>query len=103
MKLLPKEVAEKIPQLYETESLEMYDKVAQVKLFAPMSNWAWYIMEYDGKDTCFGLVQGHVAEFGYFNISALEAIKKPLPVERDLHFTPTAVSKLLLQGMSGRG
>jgi hypothetical protein len=38
---------------------------AMVKLFTPDSNFTFYVTEYDGKDTCFGLVEGFETELGY--------------------------------------
>ena len=96
MQLLTKELAAKIPKLYETEDIALEDKLAVVKLFHPASNWTWYIIEYDGQDTCWGLVEGHEVEFGYFS---LEELSQPLgtyklSVERDLWFKPTKVKDL---------
>lgn len=103
MDLLPKNLTEEIPKLYETDTIDIHDKIAHIKLFVPGTYWTWYIVEYDDEDLCFGLVEGHEVEFGYFSIKELKGLKNPLPVERDLHFKPMAVSKLLLQGMSRRG
>jgi len=96
MKLLTKELANKIPKLYETEEVPVSNKVALVKLFHPVSNWTWYVMEYDGKDTCWGLVVGHETELGYFSLSELDAIESPfdIRVERDIFFRPTTVAEL---------
>ncbi|EHP30588.1 hypothetical protein SMGD1_2065 [Sulfurimonas gotlandica GD1] len=43
---------------------------------------------------CFGYVIGHESELGYFNLDELESVRSVLglPVERDLHFTPTLLS-----------
>ena len=43
----------------------------------------------------FGLVSGFDVELGYFSLSELESVrgKFGLPVERDLHFQPTRLSK----------
>ena len=98
MKLLTKELAKTIPALYATEEIELYDKIAHVKLFHPSSRWTWYIVEYDGRDQCFGYVIGHEAEFGYFSLAELAAIGQRgdlLPVERDTSFKPTRLAWLL--------
>jgi len=93
MKLLTKDIINKVPKLYETEHLELEDKVIQVKFFTPWSNWTWYVIEFDGKDRCFGFVKGHDAEFGYFSMKELAELEGPfgLKVERDKFFTPTKV------------
>lgn len=92
--LLPADLRASLPPLYATEN--EIDPVARVKLFTPWSNWTWFVTEFDGEDTCFGLVVGHETELGYFSLSEIEALRGPggLRVERDLHFRATAVSDL---------
>lgn len=96
MKLLTKELIAKIPKIYETEHLEPEEKMIFVKLFTPWTTWAWYIIEFDGVDQCFGLVKGHNAEFGYFSLAEVASITGPagLRVERDRYFTPTEVGDM---------
>jgi DUF2958 family protein len=96
MKLMPKIVAAKIPKLYETERIPLPEKMVYAKLFHPVSNWTWYVIEYDGSDTCFGLVVGHEVEFGYFSLRELgETLGGlSLPVERDMYFRPTQLQDL---------
>ncbi len=95
MKLLTKEIAEKLPKLYETEGVPLPEKVAHAKLFHPASNWTWYVIEHDGNDTCFGLVVGHETEFGYFSLRELSEVKfYGLHVERDRFFRSTQVQDL---------
>jgi hypothetical protein len=50
-----------IPDLYATEPVR--DPLAVVKLFHPLSNWTWYIVESDG-DCCFGLVENSIRPAG---------------------------------------
>lgn len=52
------------------------------------------IYEQDG--TCFGLVQGHEEELGYFNIHELEMLKlnDGLHIQRDLDFIPTTLQEI---------
>ena len=93
-KLLTKDVARRLPRLYETQDDD--DPVAQVKFFTPWSNWTWYATEFDGLDVFFGLVHGHFEELGYFLLSELESARGPagLLIERDKWFTPTPISEL---------
>lgn len=93
MQLLTEELKRKIPKLYETEGYPAWDKVAQAKLFLPGTACTWYIIEYDGSDMCFGLVDlGYEQdiEFGYFSLKELSETKSllGLGVERDLYFEP---------------
>jgi len=100
MKLVTNALAAKIPKLYETESVRLPDKVAHAKLFHPISNWTWYVVEYDGQDTCWGLVVGHETEFGYFSLRELgETLGFGLPVERDMYFRATQLQDLPVYGI----
>jgi len=92
--LMPNEIGEQVPPLYSTESQD--DPVAFVKWFHPMSNWTWYVLEYDPTERlCFGLVIGHERELGYFSLDEIASVEVPagIRVERDLHWEPTALSK----------
>ena len=92
--LVPPAMVEKIPKLYEQE--QNNDPVAWLKLFTPDSYWTWYVTELDAIERlAFGLVIGLERELGYFSIEELETVRGPLgqPVERDLWFTPTPLSK----------
>ena len=92
--LMPAELAAEIPALYATQNDD--DPIARVKLFTPDSNWTWYVSELDPEDRlCFGLVDGHEREFGYFSLTELEEVRGPLglKIERDLYWRPTPLSK----------
>ena len=94
MKLLTKEIRTRLPKLYTTEG-QYLDAVAQVKYFHPFSSWYWYGVEFDGRDTFYGLVVGHYIELGYFSLSELEAVRlMKLPIERELDFKPTPLREL---------
>ena len=84
----------KVPKLGETESQSA--PLAVIKLFTPDAGWTWFITEYDGQDTLFGLVVGLETELGYFSLAELRQARGPwgLPIERDLWFTPALLSQL---------
>ena len=91
---IPEDMADKIPALYSTEDSD--DPVAVLKFFTPDSSFTWYVTEYDPEQRlAFGLVIGHERELGYFSFTELEVLRGPmgLPVERDLNFEPTHISK----------
>ena len=94
MMLLTKANRAALPPLRSTESVA--DPVAAVKFFDPTGSWTWYATEFDGDDTFFGLVDGHVKELGYFSLAELASFKGRwgLKIERDRHFSPTPLSKL---------
>ncbi|QOY53018.1 DUF2958 domain-containing protein [Candidatus Sulfurimonas baltica] len=95
MILIPPELLNSLPNLYDTENTK--DPICHIKLFTPDANWTWYITEISIKDfTCFGYVVGHSSELGYFSLQELESVRGPLnlPIERDIHFTPTPLSEV---------
>ena len=93
MELIPEELLNKIPDLYETE--RSINPICHIKLFTPDSIFTWYIIEISKEDkhTCYGLVKGFESELGYFSLKELETIKGNLGlrVERDISFSPTAL------------
>lgn len=94
MELIPKELKDKIPKLYDTE--DQSDPVAYVKLF--IDGWTWYITELSIDDNiCFGyVVSPFGSELGYFSLQEIQEVKGSLGigVERDLSFKPTKLSEL---------
>lgn len=101
-KLLTKDDQRRLPALYSQEKAA--EPIAYVKFFTPWTYWTWYATEYDQQDTFFGLVQGHEEELGYFSLAELSKIRGPggLRIERDLHFTPTPLSKLRKRATANR-
>jgi hypothetical protein len=94
MELLTKAIRSKLPPLYTSELVE--DPLVVAKFFTPWTNWTWYAIEFDGKDTFFGYVVGHEPEMGYFCLSELESVKGPLGlrIERDESFKPKPLSQV---------
>jgi len=94
-KLLTPQQLSELPDLYSTENVK--DPICHFKLFTPDSNWSWYIMEVDKESLlCFGYVIGHESELGYFTLQELEEVQGSLglPIELDIHYTPTLLSKV---------
>jgi len=94
MKLMTKELKEKLPDLYDQEGEE--DPTVHAKYFTPDADWTWYVLEFDGEDTFFGYVDGLEAEFGYFSLSELKEVKGPLGlgIERDLYWKEKKLSEV---------
>jgi len=92
---LTDELREKLPPLYSQEQEE--DPLVICTFFTPDSNWTWYAFEFDGEDLFFGWVVGFEKELGYFLLSELVEARGPLglPIERDLHFSPTQLSEVM--------
>ena len=93
MELIPQELQQSIPKLYETE--EQTDPIAHIKLF--IDGWSWYITELSmDKDICFGYVIPPFCdgELGYISLEELKGIKGSLGigVKRDVNFKSTPLS-----------
>lgn len=102
--LLTKEIRDKIPALYEQDGKGM-EAIAYLRLFHPYGSGTWFATEFDGEDTFFGWAEIHpgCGELGYFSLKELESLEaringKTIPslqaIERDIHFTPTALSQI---------
>ena len=94
MELIPQEIKELIPKLYETE--EQNNPIAYVKLF--LDAWTWYITELSiDNNICFGyVISPFESELGYFSLNEIKSIKGSLglSVERDISFKPTKLSRI---------
>jgi hypothetical protein len=104
MKLLPQKIRKVLPPIYGQDG-KGAAAIVYAKFFTPSSSWSWYategeaILDESGNEVdfqFFGLVQGHCEELGYFNLRELEEVRGPmgLPIERDLHFTPTTLGQI---------
>ena len=96
MTLLTKAIRSNLPSLGSTDRLPHDQVMIKAKYITPDSSWTWYAMEFDGEHTFFGLVVGFAVEMVYFDLLELEAARGPLglPIERDLWFKPTPLSRL---------
>ena len=97
MKLLTKELRNKLPELYANDQKKAEDTPVIVKFFDPTGSWTWYATEFDGKDTFFGYVRGFDNELGYFLLSELESIRGHLGlgIERDLYFGKHTLAEVI--------
>lgn len=96
-KLLPQELVERIPELYETDGTPLEDKVIHAHYFIGAADW--HIAELDRETgEMFGrcnLGLGY-PEWGYVRIQDLAELKGQfgLPVERELDFEPKTARDL---------
>jgi hypothetical protein len=78
--------------------------VAPVKLFNPTGLGTWWLASFD-PDTgiAYGVVDLHEREAGDFDVLELVEYRGlwDLPIERDLHYSPSTIAELLAQ--TGRG
>lgn len=99
MKLLTAQIKkslEKYP-LYSQDGKKK-EAIANAKFFLCQGAWTWYILEYDGDDTMFGVIingQGE-AEYGYISLKELQSLRTRwgLRVERDIAFTPKKLNEI---------
>lgn len=104
MKLLTKALLASLPPLYSTENVEAEDKVAVVKFFDPAGRYTFYVTE-GGPDNddvrLFGYVVSPLGpgcdEWGYASLNELQEVTNRfgLGIERDIHWKPTKMSKVL--------
>lgn len=81
-----------IPDLYETESKGIKNKVLLIRFYAEFTNWSWYVVEYDPENNiAFGYVEGFEKEWGYFSIEELMENN----VKRDEKFEPMRFGELI--------
>jgi len=110
MKLLTKEILNRLPPLYSQENNP--DPIVHVKFFDPTGSWTWYVIEGSPEGNTegspdewnfifFGLVRGFEDELGYFSLNELKSIKGKLGlgIERDMHFTPKPLSQIQRRGI----
>ena len=91
--LMTREIAEELPRLYEQDGSE--DPTVYVHYFSCVNGWDWWLLEFDGTDEAFGLVEGYDDELGYFSIKEMEELNRQMGfavVERDEHFEPKPLS-----------
>ncbi len=97
LKLLTQALRKQLPKLGATR--EEPDPMVICKFFYPDFHWTWFALEFDGEDTCFGLVDGDVAELGTFSLSELKRTRgmMGLRLERDCLFEPCRLSAVKAQ------
>jgi hypothetical protein len=120
MKLLTKEIANRLPPLYSTEDVPTDDKIVQLKFFHPCGRYTFYACEGsaimpDGSQVplknadlkqaedviffgyCLSPFGPGEDEWGNTSLRELESVRGPLGlgIERDLHFRPTKISEVV--------
>ena len=105
MELLPTDLREKLPKLYDQEKAQ--DPIVHIKFFFPAADWTWFVTEgqAEGDDfTFFGYVIGMASEWGYFSLRELEEINvHHLTIERDVNFQQEKMSVCLARRKEARG
>jgi hypothetical protein len=91
MKLLTKEIINKLPKLYSHDGKDPKEVPIIVKFFHPMSSYTFYVTEgekqEDGDWLFFGLASNMEKELGYVTLNELESCNvRGLNMERDMYF-----------------
>ena len=103
MKLLTKEITNKLPALGSMDGKDPQNVPVAVKFFCPWNQWTHYAIEGEQQEngdwTFFGWVHGDFSELGYFNLSELESVTGPggLKIERDRNFEGTLAEVMKAQ------
>ncbi|RGW69579.1 DUF2958 domain-containing protein [Collinsella sp. AF11-11] len=91
--LMTVEIAKTVPGLYGQDGAE--DPTVYAHYFSCVNGWDWWLLEFDGTDEAFGLVEGYDDELGYFSIKEMAELNRQMgfaAVERDEHFSPKPLS-----------
>lgn len=74
------------PQIYETENIDLNDKIVTAHYHLPGVGWDIYVLEYDQETNeifCWAELIPGCGEFGYQNLSHLEEIEVDIPIVKN--------------------
>jgi hypothetical protein len=97
---LPKELREALPPLGADPDTPLRDTPIHARFYDPASNWQWFVIEFDGQETFFGLILSRsVAVAGQFTLTELSSIDARPPgkgpgIRLDPAFRPVTVAGL---------
>lgn len=74
--LMTEEIAKTVPRLYEQDGAE--DPTVYAHYFSCVNGWDWWLLEFDGTDEAFGLVEGYDDELGYFSIKEMAELNRQM-------------------------
>ena len=77
--LMTEELAKTAPRLYEQDGAE--DPTVYAHYFSCVNGWDWWLLEFDGTDEAFGLVEGYDDELGYFSIKEMAELNRQMTVD----------------------
>jgi len=105
MELMPPEIRKLLPELGSGGELPASELKVPLKLFNPTGFGVWYITEFDGVDTMFGMCYITDAELGYVSLSELRSVKGffGMGIERDtLWNTNTTLQEVITALSEGK-
>ena len=98
MKLLTKEILDRLPSNDDTAELGIDELTVQVKFFNPTGIGTWYVYSYDPETGIgYGLCDLGYPELGAVSIPELESVRGPLGlgIERDMHYSPRPLREVM--------
>ena len=102
MMLITKEIANKLPNLYENAELYPEDIKVPLKLFNPYGIGTWYITEMNTETgIMFGWCDLGFPELGYVDFNELKELRiRPFngKIERDRHWNPNTTLEQVMNG-----
>lgn len=100
MDVVFKNLEKRIPRLYETECVQLEDKIAAVKLQEAGTTKCWFVVEGEklGNDFIFwGMIfDNHSRSYDFFTLNDLasESLSLKARIEEDIDFVPTKLSMI---------
>lgn len=97
---LPKELRESLPPLGADPDTPLRETPIHARFYDPASSWQWFVIEFDGLETFFGLILSRSAAIaGQFTLTELSSIDAHRPgdgpgIHLDPEFQPITVSRL---------
>ena len=98
MKLLTKEILDRLPTNEESRDSGIDELTVQVKFFNPTGNGTWYVYSYSPDERIgYALCDLGCPELGAFSMDELENYKGifGLGIERDLHYRPRPLREVM--------
>lgn len=88
----------KFPPIGDTLSKNVREMTALLKIELTGTNKAWYVVEYDGSEECFGFFIDKSIEPRYFKLEELNQLETSKnKIKIDLNFEPITISKVLVE------
>ena len=101
MKLITKEIENKLSGIGETDGKGLENIKPPLKLFNPSGAGTWYIWEYDGEDLMYGICELLEKELVYVSFQELKSLKLPpfgLGIERDSGWSGNKTAAEIMEG-----
>jgi hypothetical protein len=96
--LLPDKLKTRLPGMGSSPETPLEETIVHIKFQDPADRWKWYVIEFDGEGTFFGLVVNAVGVVvGQFTLAELESLRfdaEGQGIRRDSNFQSMTVLDL---------